>query len=193
MAEIIPTTQRQNDVILRVLAGVGRPIASTQLVKLVYLVDYTYHQHYGETLSGFEYEWDHFGPNALGHGIIKHAEHLAESECQIKRTEEPNIYGGQTNKFRFMPSSECPNLGIEGEMVINDILAQYGRLSVRSVTKVSKQTAPFEHIPQYSSIQMEHHIPVHRLEEGEWDRHVEEVEQEGTVSLDELIDEYEWV
>ena len=186
----VADNQPQSDVILRVLAGVGRPIASTQLVKLVYLVDYTYYQHYGKTLSGFEYEWDHFGPNAVGHGIIKHAEHLAENGGQVIRTEEPNFYAGRTNKFRFAPESERPNLGIEGEMVINDIVAQYGRLSVTAVTKVAKQTTPFAHMSQYSAIQMEHHIPAYKIGEGEWSRHVQEVEQEGTVTLDELMDEY---
>ena len=191
MTNVTPTAQRQSDVILRVLAGVGRPIASTQLVKLVYLVDYTYHQHYGETLSGFEYEWDHFGPNAVGHGIIKHAAYLAENGDRVIRKEVPNFYrSGQTNKFGFAPTSECPNLGIEGEMVVNDILAQYGRLSVTAVTKVAKQTAPFAHMSQYSAIQMEHHIPAHQIAEGEWGKHVQEVEREGTVTLDELMDEY---
>ena len=146
---------RSNKVILRVLAGVGRPIASTQLVKLVYLVDYTHFQHYGETLTGFEYDWDNFGPNAKGHAIISEANALAADGEQVVGTSEPNIYGGQTNRFRFTPAAQPPQLSNVGEMIVDDIIAQYGRLSVRAITRVSKQTAPFESAKQFSSLHMD--------------------------------------
>ena len=66
-------------VILSVLAKVGGGVPATKLVKLVYLVDYMHYQHFGETVTGLEYQWDHYGPNAVQHGIVSAAEGLALS------------------------------------------------------------------------------------------------------------------
>ena len=66
----------RQQLILRVLEEAGKQM-SAALVKLVYLVDYVHYQHYGETVTGFHYCWDHYGPNAVGHGIVREANELA--------------------------------------------------------------------------------------------------------------------
>ena len=185
MAQEHPT-----EVILRILAGVGRPIASTKLVKLVYLVDYTHYQHYGETLTGLEYDWDNFGPNAKGHSIVACATELASTGERVKGNSQPNIYGGMTSLFRYVPSEKQPQLGDVGEMIVDDIIAQYGHTSVSEITRRSKETAPFENAVQYSHLQMECHTPAQETKEGEWQSHLREIEEHGSISLDELMEEY---
>ena len=180
---------RPDQVILRVLAGVGRPTASTKLVKLVYLVDYTYYQHYGTTLTGLQYQWDHFGPNAEGHAIIGHADDLACSDL-VDKTVWPNYYGSTTVGYRFIASAESPSLNSAGEMIVDDIIAQYGGLSVQAITRASKRTAPFDKATQYSPLHMEHAIPALSTEREDWNAHLIEVKEEGTVSLEELMEEY---
>ena len=178
-----------DQVILRVLERVGRPTASTKLVKLVYLVDYTYFQHFGETLSGLKYQWDHFGPKALGHGIISRADALVEDSA-VLRTTNSNIYGSQTHLYRLSPSCAAPAMDDAGEMVISDIIAQYGWHSVSSITRESKRTAPFQKAVQYDELHMEVSSPAVHSAEDDWEAHLLEVEERGSVSLEELIEEY---
>lgn len=176
-------------VILRILDHVGRPTASTKLVKLVYLVDYIHFQHFGNTLTGLKYHWDHFGPNALGHGIVSSADSLVDDTLVEKKT-MPNIYGGQTVQYRVSPSVETPQLDEVGEMVIHDVIAQYGWHSVTAITKASKKTAPFDSAVQFEPLGMEMRIPAIQIEEDDWEAHIAELEEEGTVSLEELVEEY---
>ena len=70
---------------------------TTKLVKLVYLIDYSYFEHYGETLTGFQYMWDHHGPNALSHAIKAEAELLAE-RGMVRILHKPNIYDTVTRE-----------------------------------------------------------------------------------------------
>ena len=185
------TQEHPTEVIVRILAGVGRPIESTKLVKLVYLVDYTHYQHYGETLTGLKYDWDQFGPNAEGHAIIVNANELASTGERVKGNSTPNIYRAQTNTFRFVPSEKWPQLSDVGEMIVDDIIAQYGHTSVSEITRRSKETVPFENAVQFSQLQMECHSPAQGTKAGEWDAHLREIEEHGSISLDELMEEYE--
>ena len=185
------TQEHPTEVIVRILAGVGRPIASTKLVKLVYLVDYTHYQHYGETLTGLKYDWDQFGPNAEAHAIVANTNELAKTGERVKGNSTPNVYGGQTNTFRFVSSEEWPQLSDVGEMIVDDIIAQYGHTSVREITRRSKKTAPFENAVQYSQLQMECHAPAQETKAGEWQSHLREIEEHGSISVDELMEEYE--
>ena len=159
------------------------------MVKLVYLVDYTYYQYYGETLSGLEYQWDHYGPNALDHAIVARADTLA-SNLLLERTARPTTYGGPMYLYRLPETTFPDRLTDAGEMVIDDIVAQYGWLSVKAITKVSKETAPFKNANQYDLLPMEHSIPAIVSEKADWSSHLSEVEEQGTVSLQELAERY---
>ena len=178
-----------SQVVLRVLEMVGHSIPSTKVVKLVYLVDYAYFQHYGETLSGLEYQWDHYGPNALDHAIVGHADSLVSAKL-LERESRFNFHGGQTHRYGISPAVSPPQFPAAGEMVIEDIVAQYGKLSVDAITKVSKQTAPFKDANQYDRLRMEQTAPAVRSATPDWEAHVSELGEQGTVSLEELIEEY---
>jgi hypothetical protein len=176
-------------VILRVLTGVGEDVPSTKLVKLVYLVDYTHYQHYGRTLTGFEYVWDHYGPNALDHAIIDKANELVERGL-AERVGKPNMYGGETITFKMSPSTEVAELPGEAEMIVQDILSQYGMLSVKNITRLAKRTAPFRDASQYSLLQMEQLSPAGHTSAEDWEAHCRDLEEHGTMSLEEIVQRY---
>ena len=138
-------------VILRVLDRAGKSVNSTRLVKLVYLVDYTFFQHFGETITGFRYEWSHHGPNAVGHAIISEADKLARMGL-IRSTQSPNIYGGTTSSYRI--ASDVPALPPEAELVIDDIITQFDRFNTTKITALYKKTAPFINAHQYEVLVM---------------------------------------
>ena len=130
-------------VILRILARSGRAIPSTKLVKLTYLVDYLHYQHHGRTLTGFQYMWDHFGPNAIGHAIVAEAQELVVAE-QAAMYCDSNVHGSQTNYYKVAPGISVMPLPGYAEMLVDDIVRQYGGLSIEDITEVTKQTKPFK-------------------------------------------------
>ncbi len=185
----IPDVDQASQVVLRILEHVGGFTPSAKVVKLVYLVDYTYFQHYGETLSGLEYQRDHCGPKALGDAIASYADRLT-SENLLERKSRPNSPGGQMHLYRLADTVSPPRLSDAGEMVIGDIVAQYGMLSVEAITKVSRETAPFKNANQCDLLPMEQSIPAMRSEKADWGSHLAEVEEQGAVSLQELAESY---
>jgi uncharacterized phage-associated protein len=150
---------KASEAILRILAKSGEPVPSTKLVKLTYLVDYLHYQHYGRTLTGFEYTWDHFGPNAVGLAIIGEAEALVMAEQAVIYC-VPNIHGGQTNYFKAAPNLDIEPLSDRVEMLIDDIIQQYGGLSIEDVTEITKRTEPFRNASRYSILSMKYSAPI---------------------------------
>ena len=130
-------------VILSVLAKVGGGVPATKLVKLVYLVDYIHYQHFGETVTGLEYQWDHYGPNAVQHGIVSAAEGLALKK-QIAFKAIDNAYGSVTKYFRSIPDTETPTLDAKAEMVMSDVVNCYGKLSVERDCGSQQENQPVQ-------------------------------------------------
>ena len=176
-------------VILTLLAALNRPTPATKLVKLVYFVDYIYFKHYGRTLTGFQYQWDHFGPNSLGHAIVAETENLVLQD-KVKVILERNIYGSTTERFSQVPGTDIPRLSPEAEMVIQDVIQQYGHLSVQSITAKSKQTAPFKNAVQYELLPMEQIAPAGQSKEGDWDAYQRDLKESGTKSLQDVRRRY---
>ena len=177
--------QDAQKVIMHILSKLGRQVNITRLVKLVYLTDYVHFQHFGRTLTGLEYMWDNHGPNAIGHGIKVEANELS-NKGRLQCTHNPNIYGGETIEYKIAPNVNLSPISPEGELIIGDIVRQYGKLSTAVITAASKRTAPFKNAVKYQSLRMEQLTePGHTLE-GDWDAHQQEINEEGTVSLDDM-------
>lgn len=140
-------TISSDDVILRVLQEAqrrgGRPIYRTALVKLVYLVDYIYAQHTGRTLTGFEYVWDDYGPNAAGNKIVKRADNIHSAKGRI------NIDKGLTPsgnpKYQYCLTTEAGHFELADELaerIIEDVMMTYGNLNWSDIVKAAKETPP---------------------------------------------------
>ena len=170
-------------VVLSVLSKVGKWVPATKLVKLVYLCDYLYFQHYGRTITGLQYQWDRHGPNAVGHAIIQTAGDLAVAGS-IDYRPQLNRYGGIT-KF-FSTQEVLPELDSTVEMVLDDVVARYGDLGVDDITAESKKTKPFRNASQYDLLEMECQFPALRASEEDIRGHHREIADGGLVSLEEL-------
>lgn len=177
------------DVILRILEHVGTSVNSTKLVKLTYLVDYLHYQYYGSTLTGFQYMWDHYGPNALGHGIISEARKLARQGL-VAIDSYPNIYGGDSVDFMVAQGVHVKPLPPHAEMLVEDVVSQYSSLSLEQITEVSKQTQPFRSAAQYSLLVMEQSAPAGATTESDWDAYQRDLEENDSLSLEEVKRRY---
>ena len=176
-------------VILSVLAKVGGGVPATKLVKLVYLVDYMHYQHFGETVTGLEYQWDHYGPNAVQHGIVSAAEGIAlKKQIAFKATD--NAYGSVTKYFRSIPDTETPTLDAKAEMVVIDVVNCYGKLSVKEITAVSKKTSPFKKASQYDMLTMEQLAPALTATAEDVEAYNRDLEENGTLTLEQIKREY---
>ncbi len=178
-----------DSVIQTVLARVGGGVPATKLVKLVYLVDFVHYQHFGETVTGLEYQWDHFGPNAVQHRIVRVAEDLAEKH-QITYRKVDHWHGGVTKYFGVAPDSEIPTLSATAEMALNDVVARYGRLSVKEITEVSKKTRPFKNASQYDMLTMEQLAPALGATADDVEAYNRDLAEHGVLTLEEVKREY---
>ena len=122
----------------------GRPLHRTQLVKLVYLVDYFYSQQTGQTLTGAKYKWDRHGPNVQGNQVVIRADILCkEGKLNIERTKTP----GGTPRYLYEPMASIYVPPFEdklAEAVVATIVQRYARLDWNAITSVAKGTLPFK-------------------------------------------------
>lgn len=177
--------QNPQNVILQILSQMGRPVNSTRLVKLVYLADYVYFQHFGVTLTGFRYAWDHYGPNAIGNAILEEASKLSRKSV-VRCTHSPNIYGTSTAEYKIAPGTKVPSLPPEGMLVVDDVVTQYGKLSTAVITAASKRTAPFKNAHHYDLLKMEQITTPEETTAEDYQRYKEQEQRHGMTSLEEL-------
>lgn len=147
--------ERADAMIVAVLQALGSPVHRTKLVKLVYLIDELFYQHFGRTMSGLDYMWDDFGPNTIGNAVVKEADRLALKGI-VHIDPHPNYYG----ETSYLYSLERGKVGLAEKLseadryVVRDVVAHYGKYGVREIVKVSKQTEPFKNAKQYSVLKM---------------------------------------
>lgn len=147
--------EKVHAMIVSVLQALGAPVHRTKLVKLVYLVDELYYEHFGQTMTGLGYMWDDFGPNAIGNAIVKEADRLALKGI-VHMDPRLNYYG----ETSYLYSLERGKAGLAEKLskaeryVIRDVVAHYVKYSIRDIVRVSKQTEPFKNAKQYSVLEM---------------------------------------
>ena len=176
--------------ILAVLNSCGSWVHRTKLVKLVYLIDYVYYQHYGRTLTGLTYEWDQFGPNAVGNAIVREAEKLTE-KGSVALTVGESMYGGPNYRYRIADAAEIPDFPPQEAVVIRDVLARYGGLSVSDIVRKSKQTKPFKEASQFQVLEMTQGRPAAYTTSEDLAAFQKDLEEHGTESLDEIKRKYQ--
>ena len=151
--------QKTRAAIKAVLALSGKRISRTQLVKLVYLADNSFHESTGKTITGRTYTWDRFGPNAVGNAIVAEADKLVfDSDIRMRSSE--TIYG--SHKYEYW--IEDPKSSIETIMscfndgerqVLTDVVKQYKNLPLPTLVKMSKKTHPFSESQQYDLLDLQ--------------------------------------
>lgn len=134
---------KPQQVILRVLQELQAAAFRTQLVKLVYFVDYIWYQHMRHTLTGLRYMWDLHGPNAISDEIVREADELAKQDL-VRIQPHITAYGDLGYLYRADPSAPRPNFDPVAELIIKDVVKKYGRYSVQRIAAASKRTPPFQ-------------------------------------------------
>ena len=143
-------------VISLVLKEMGVPVHRTKLVKLVYLSDTIFYQHFGKTLTGLGYMWDDFGPNAISNAIVKEAGKLVEDDYACMKV-GVSIYGSDNYMYSSGPKElEIPDglLSQIERQVIKDVVERYRKYSITQIVAASKRTEPFKTARQYDILEM---------------------------------------
>jgi hypothetical protein len=141
-------------VILALALQHGKPIHKTKMVKLVYLVDELFCQHTGYTLTGMEYCWDHYGPNAVSNAIVLEADALV-NKTLLHAVDSVSASGTAARTYQaypLTPDADALPLDFTELEFIGKILRQYGDMSVSAIVAASKATAPFKGAQQYQRL-----------------------------------------
>ena len=150
--------------IAAILEAHGTPVHRTKLVKLVYIIDELYHEHFGQTITGLRYMWAEFGPNAIGNAIVWEADRLATKGI-VHIKPYPNYYG----ETSYLYSLEQAETGLEEILseaeryVIRDVVAHYAKYGVRDIVRASKQTESFKGTEKYGIITLKKSAEYERL------------------------------
>lgn len=133
---------RTQQLVLRVLQELGRAAYTTQLVKLVYFVDYIHYAHRKRTYTGLRYMWDQYGPNAVSNQIVREAEALAKKGDVVLEPME-TIYGGIGCLYRPAKDAPSPAFDALTEAIIKDVVGKHRRRTAKQIADASKRTLPF--------------------------------------------------
>ena len=155
-------------VIWMILKELGEPVHRTRLVKLTYLADNLFYEHFGKTITGLCYMWDDYGPNAISNAIVKEAEKLVDQDyaCMNVGT---SIYGSESYIYKFGPKE----MKIDDELlsqlerhVISDVVERYRGYNISQIIAASKKTEPFKKAHQYEVLKMNQSSEYLRIKEA---------------------------
>lgn len=179
-------SQAQN-LILRIVSEMDEGVYTTQLVKLIYLVDYFYFCNEGKTATGLSYIWDEYGPNASGHQLIKEAARL-EEEGVIDIRPAP---GGDQARTHHLTQPAQPEFDPVLAAIVEDVVRKYGSLAMRELVALSKDTEPFRSARPGKPLVMrraQREVPVPSPKD--WQHHLRERALEGGKSVAEMKHRY---
>jgi uncharacterized phage-associated protein len=142
--------------ILTVLREMGTPVHRTKLVKLIYLAENLFYEHFGETITGLGYMWDEYGPNAISNAIVVEANKLVEEDFVCMKI-GTSIYGTDNFLYSLGPRKAEPvkhSLSPIERQALLDTVKRYRDYSISQIVAVSKKTNPFKHARQYQVLQL---------------------------------------
>lgn len=143
-------------VILTVLNEMGASVQRTLLVKLVYLADNTHFEHFGSTITGLDYMWDSYGPNAISNAIVIEADEVVQEDLACMKV-GTSIYGSDNYLYTVgLKESDLPDrlLSPIEKQVILDTIKRYRGRTLQQVVGASKRTKPFIQANQYEVLEM---------------------------------------
>ena len=143
---------RPEAVLAGLLHALGRGVYRTKLVKLTYLLDESNYRLHGRTMTGFEYVWDNYGPNAEDNRIVRELDEVARAGVitmrQVMETRGPTYF------YKIGPHCDPAGLPLSSDdwVEIHTTVHKYGKLTTRQVVKASKTTAPMCGARQYGAL-----------------------------------------
>ena len=147
---------RPEAILLGLLHVLGRDVARTKLVKLTYLMDEANYRLRGETMTGFEYIFDYYGPNAEGNAIVEMLGELGEEGLvDIHSRDMPGdrvMY-----LYRDMGKVDPDELPLSGDDWLEILAAvhKYGAMNREQIVAASKDTTPMMNAVQFQRLQFQ--------------------------------------
>ena len=143
---------RPEAVLAGLLHALGRGVYRTKLVKLTYLLDESNYRLRGRTMTGFEYMWDNYGPNAEDNRIVRELDQMGRAGVITMRQvmETP----GPAYLYKIGPCCDPADLPLSSDdwVEIHTTVHKYGKLTTTQVVKASKATAPMCEARQYGAL-----------------------------------------
>ena len=134
------------------LGLLGKRVSRTQMVKLVYLADNLFYESTGRTITGTQYVWDHYGPNAVDNRIADTTDQLA-SEGEVCRVlgsyKGSHIFNYWVNDPHATWRKAASELSDGERQIVRDIARKYGRYNAFDLANLSKKTRPFKNARKY--------------------------------------------
>jgi hypothetical protein len=152
--------------IIAVLDQLERPLYRTEIVKFVYMIDEMHYRHFGKTITGLQYKWDNFGPNAREDAIVNEAGEMVNSGI-IHMSQEPNSHGGTSFIYKLEKRDEGTLGGLTDieKYVINDITCHYKNCTLNQLIDASKKTESFKGTKKGSPIELKRSTEYKKLTE----------------------------
>ena len=135
---------RPEAIIAGLLYALKGSVNRTKLVKLTYLLDESEYRLHGKTMTGFDYIWDNYGPNAKANGIVACLAGMVDRDL-VTMQRLDGSHGPQYN-YRVFRGCVPANLPLSSEDWVNifAIAQNYGRLNSKVVVAKSKETEPMK-------------------------------------------------
>ena len=152
---------RSEAVLLGLLYALGREAYRTKLVKLTYMLDEASYRLRGQTMTGFEYEWSHYGPNAADNAIVRRLNECAESGA-LAMNERKTPYGNPAYGYRISPDCNPSGLPLSSDdwIEIQTAVHNYGNMNRDQIVREAKSTAPFRTARQYQRLEFTQDPPL---------------------------------
>ena len=154
-------TNQSEAVLQGLLYTLSNGVDRTKLVKLTYLLDETNYRLRGRTMTGFGYEWSHYGPNAVGNAIVSTLDGLVKAGTITM--ENVTTFNYPTNRYQIAPSFDPTKLSLSADewAEIRSVNYRYGKMDRDEIVQESKATAPMQKVDgQYDSLKFEQDPPL---------------------------------
>lgn len=147
-------TAKDEAILLGLLAALRRMTVRTKLVKMVYLLDLLHFQQMGRQLTSFRYQWDHYGPNAVGNGIAELLDNLSLRGL-VRMTQRLTPYENYASYYGKSEIVDASSLALAPHewAFIDSTVSRYGPMSREKVVSASKETEPVLNASQYDMLE----------------------------------------
>ena len=143
-----PELRRPTAVLAGLLCALGRDVYRTKFVKLAYLLDESNYRLHGKTMTGFNYIWDNYGPNADGNAIVAEMDKMTADGILTMNTHE--IMGNPAYRYQINPQCSAVDLPLSSDdwTAIHAVVHKYGSLNREKIVAKSKATEPMRNARQ---------------------------------------------
>ena len=136
----------------------GMAPTKTQLMKLLYLIDYTHHEQYGETLSGAQYVRYLYGPYSVDvERALMDMERTGEVHIEVGVSYEGNPYYCYYSTLGTMRLADAliEKLSEERMKLVDEVLARYAPLPLDKLLVEVYETPPMKRARRLGELLLE--------------------------------------